>query len=105
VAFLPLLFSYHCFSSEVPFSVDLTVGTNLIEFGGILPGKKFVQIGIFSESLESFIIHLNNHLNKCNGTKSMRAGSGGIELDVVSVSVLGLVLVFVFVLVLVLDSN
>jgi len=75
---------------EIPSSIDLALATlkslpiissNQIEFGGILPGKKFVQIGIFSESLESFIIHLNNHLNKCNGTKSMRAGAGGSALS------------------------
>lgn len=71
---LPQLVTFQLF--EIIITILTFLGSNNIEFGGILPGKKYVQMAVFSESLESLIIHLCDHLNKTDGVNAQRPATG-----------------------------
>jgi len=67
---------------------------NVIEFGGILPGKgnAAVTMALFSESLDSLITHLVAHLERTNGlvvARPEKSGSipqaGLFSLDILSI--------------------
>jgi len=51
-------------------------GTNQVEFGGLLPSKKFVTMAMFSESLESLMEHMKSHVSKSTGVRCTSPQTG-----------------------------